>query len=180
MKSSLSIPLLALSAFRQQEPGPTDSPDGSAPPASELRSSFGSGEVLDTTTYRQGGRDITVQQLALDPQRPVVPAVSDHGKSQIQGEAPPAPTESEPTEANSSFHLLQLSATVFPGPLTRLRWHHHGADGPRTRILGLVRTLTFIIAAASAPFEMLRARSTRCSWASVARISVMRIRPSRL
>ncbi len=138
MKSFLPIPLLALSVFGQQEPGPTNPPDGSAPPASELRSSFGPGEVLDTTTYRQGGRDIIVQQLALDPQRPVVPAVSDHGKSQIESEAPPAPTDPEPTEADTSFHLLSVSATVFPGPLTRLRWHHHGADGPRTRILGLV------------------------------------------
>jgi len=99
----------------------SDPPDGSAPTAGEVRYSLKPAEVLETTTTRQGGRNITVQRLALDPDDPVVPA------RRIDTPAS-APQQGEPSFAPPAF-LLMLSATVYPGPHTYLRWTHHFSDG---------------------------------------------------
>jgi hypothetical protein len=108
----------------QQEPALlTDPPDGSEIPAPEVRAVFAPAEVLETTVTRQGGRDITVQRLALDPNDPIKPVFPE----------PPAaiPAELAPAElsaaAPSFLHIL--SATVYPCPRTFLNWTHSFADG---------------------------------------------------
>lgn len=115
----------------QQQPALlTDPPDGSLPPAPEVRAVFTPAEVLETTVTRQGGRNIIVQHLALDPNNPIQPVFP----------TPPAatPTEPAPTatyDAPPSF-LLLLSATVYPGPRTFLNWTHHFPDGTSRQFSG--------------------------------------------
>jgi hypothetical protein len=120
--SSLAATLCLASA--QQDPTLiNDPPDGSEAPAQKVHTVFRDAEVLETTVTRQGGRDIIVQQLALDtsdPVRPVLPA-------------PPAPVTADPATVTvydtPPIYFLMLSATVHPGPRTRLRWTHRFPDG---------------------------------------------------
>jgi len=73
MKTFLSLPFVLVSAFAQQQPALLeDPPDGTAPPAREIRYAFKPAEVLETTVHHEGGRDIIVQRLALDPGDPVI------------------------------------------------------------------------------------------------------------
>ena len=108
-----------------------DPPDGSEAAAPEVRAVFAPAEVLETTVTRQGGRDIIVQHLALDPNDPIEPVFSPP-LAEIPVDVPiEVPVESAPAEvsaATSSF-ILMLSATVYPGPRTFLNWSHPLADG---------------------------------------------------
>jgi len=108
--------------FGQQPTLLADPPDGSEMPAVETRVELKPAEVLETTVTRQGGRDIIVQRLALDPNDPVAPVV--------KAIPLPAPESSDslPAFAPPSY-LLLLSATVYPGPRTYLRWTHNFGDG---------------------------------------------------
>jgi hypothetical protein len=111
-------------ASAQQQPALlNDPPDGSAAPMPVVRAVFKPAEVLETTVTRQGGRDIIVQRLALDPNDPIKPVV-------------PAPPVSPSPQAAFTHdydvppsYILLLSATVHPGPRTRLGWTHHSQDG---------------------------------------------------
>lgn len=108
----------------QQEPALlADPPDGTAVPAPEVRAVFKPAEVLETSVTRQGGRDITVQRLALDPNDPIKP-VFPAPPAAIPAESAPAVTYDAPP-----FYLMMLSATVHPGPRTSLRWTHRFPDG---------------------------------------------------
>lgn len=120
-----------LPIFAQQQPALlTDPPDGSLPPAPEVRAVFAPAEVLETTVTRQGGRNIIVQHLALDPNNPIQPVFP----------TPPAatPTEPAPTATYDAppSYLLLLSATVYPGPRTFLNWTHHFPDGTSRQFTG--------------------------------------------
>jgi hypothetical protein len=115
----------------EQEPALlTDPPDGSEAPAPEVRAVFAPAEVLETTVTRQGGRDIIVQRLALDPNDPIKP-VFPTPPSAIPAESAPAETY----DAHPSY-LLMLSATVYPGPRTFLNWTHHFTDGTSRQFSG--------------------------------------------
>lgn len=98
-------------------------PDGSVVPAPEVHAVFRPAEVLGTTIRRQGDRDIIVQRLALDPDNPVSPVL------------PAAPARPIPSveqgidDETAPFHLMMLSATVYPGPRTRLSWVHQTETG---------------------------------------------------
>ena len=129
------LPLLALPfsvAPAEQEPALlADPPDGSAVSGHEVRAVFKPAEVRETTVTRQGGRDIIVQRLALDPNDPIKPVVPesptaipfDPAAAVDFPDAPPA-------------YLLFLSATVYPGPRTALRWTHHFPDGTSREFSG--------------------------------------------
>ena len=56
----------------------------------------------------------------------------------LEVHVPVTPSEptSPPDTAVESAHLLLLSATVYPGPRTHLRWTHHFADGRRQEYSG--------------------------------------------
>jgi hypothetical protein len=120
-----------LPTFAEQQPALlADPPDGSSPPSQEVRAVFAPAEVLETTVTRQGGRDIIVQHLALDPNDPIQPVFP----------TPPAatPTEPAPTATYDAppSYLLLLSATVYPGPRTFLNWTHHFPDGTSRQFSG--------------------------------------------
>jgi hypothetical protein len=121
-----SLALLSVSVYpaaAQQQPALLSEPlDGSEAPAVEVRAVFKPAEVLETTVTRQGGRDIIVQRLALDPNDPVKPVV----KAEPIPVSPPL--DSQPYFAPPCY-LLMLSATVYPGSFTYLRWTHNSADG---------------------------------------------------
>lgn len=126
---SIFIALAAVLSVASAEQEPAllnDPPDGSAPPAPEVRAVFRPAKVLETTVTRQGGRDIIVQRVALDPNDPVKPVIP----------APPAPPSANPDHSAPAadhdappFYLMMLSATVHPGPRTSLRWTHRFPDG---------------------------------------------------
>ena len=113
---------LCLASAEQQPALLSDPPDGSEAPEPEVRAVFAPAEVLETTVTKQGGRDIIVQHLALDPNDPIKPVFP----------APPAESteiaQAGLTGAPPSY-LLVLSATVYPGPRTFLNWTHPFADG---------------------------------------------------
>lgn len=122
--SVFSVLLVGFASTHAQQPALLgDPPDGSAAPAPEIRAVFGPAVVEETTITRQGGRDIIVQRLALDPNDPIKPVVPE----------PPAAIQLDPSifvvaDASPTF-LLLLSATVYPGPRSALRWAHHLPDG---------------------------------------------------
>jgi len=109
---SLSSALLLAATSHAQQPPPSslDPPDGSAPPALEARYALKPADVLETTTTRQGGRNITIKRLALDPGDPIVPA--------RRIDTPAAPPQQGETSFAPPALLLMLSATVYPGPHT--------------------------------------------------------------
>lgn len=114
-------------ATAQQEPAlPNDPQDGSQAPAREVQSVFRNAEVFETTVTRQSGRDIIAQQLALDPTDPVRPVLP---APPAQFTADPAPSATEGDYDTPPHYLMMLSATVHPGPRTRLRWTHRFPDG---------------------------------------------------
>lgn len=122
---------MLIAAHAQQEPALlSDPPDGSASPSEEVRAVFKPAEVLETTVTRQGGRDVIVQHLALDPNDPIKPVI------------PPQPVARSPQPASADTydapptHILLLSATVYPGPRTSLRWTHYYADGTSREFSG--------------------------------------------
>ncbi len=90
-----------------------------------------SAEVLETTITRQGGRDIIVQHLALDPNNPVKPVVP-----KIPSEGSSSATYDPDSVFAPPSYLLLLSATVFPGPRTYLRWTRHFGDGQAEEFSG--------------------------------------------
>ena len=122
----------------------SDPPDGSEVPAPEVRAVFAPAEVLETTVTHQGGRNIIVQRLALDPNDPIQPVVpATHPEPTV----PTEPTEfleatefienqaAEIPDASPSY-LPVLTATVYPGPRTFLRWSHYFADGTSREFSG--------------------------------------------
>ena len=122
----------------QQQPALlTDPPDGSEASAPEVRAVFAPTEVLETTVTRQGGRDVIVQHLALDPNDPIIPVFptpptepaepSDTADSTSSTESTEDVTAEIP-EATPAY-LPMLTATVYPGPRTFLSWTHVSADG---------------------------------------------------
>jgi hypothetical protein len=82
--------------------------------AAETRFTPKPAQVLETTVTRQGGRDIIVQRLALDPNIPVKPVVPAKP-------LPAPPKLASPTVFAPPSYLLLLFATVCPGPNTYLR-----------------------------------------------------------
>ncbi len=107
----------------QQQPALlSDPPDGSESKAPEIRYVFPPAEVLETTVHEEGGRKIIVQNLALDPTDPVKPV--RHPEAAPAAPQPPG----EPFFTPPTF-LTMLSATVYPGPRTNLRWTHVAEDG---------------------------------------------------
>jgi len=132
MKTFLPLPLIVASALAQQQPALLgDPPDGTEPIQPEIRYAFKPAEVLETTVHHQGGRDIIVQRLALDPSDPVIPVRSADIPA---GTSHPEP-QGEQTLTSPSF-LMMLSATVYPGPFTYLRWTHNSVDGTATEYSG--------------------------------------------
>ncbi len=114
-------------AHAQQQPALlSDPPDGSEAPAPEVRAVFAPAEVLETTVTHQGGRDIIVQHLALDPNDPIKPVFPATIPASPGESSESAPAELSAT-APSFLHIL--SATVHPGPRTFLNWTHPFADG---------------------------------------------------
>lgn len=125
----------------------SDPPDGSEVSAPQVRAVFAPAEVLETTVTHQGGRNIIVQRLALDPNDPIQPVFpAQHPVPTVLTE----PTEFlEPTEATeflenqaaeipdaSPSYFPVLSATVYPGPRTFLSWSHYFADGTSREFSG--------------------------------------------
>lgn len=94
--------------------------------------------MVDEKIHQQGGRRIIVQQLELDPARPIVAATPARLSETLIAEdaATIPPTDEERAAAAAGFHLFHLSATVFPGPLTRLRWYHLDQTGERNEYTG--------------------------------------------
>ena len=89
--------------------------------------------VEKTEIHRQGGRNIIVQRLAPDPLRPLKP---------VRIVATPAPKRDSPAEfsrepnATPPAGLLMLSATVFPGSVSRLSWIYQSPDGTPHEVSG--------------------------------------------
>jgi hypothetical protein len=124
-----------LLANGDQEPALlTEPPDGSEAPELEIRAEFAPAEVIETTVTHQGGRDIIVQQLALDPNDPIIPVFPAAQDDPTESTEPSNPIESnedvaaETPDAAPSY-LPMLTATVYPGPRTFLSWTHVSADG---------------------------------------------------
>jgi hypothetical protein len=121
-----------ITAHAQQEPSLlSDPPDGSETPVPKVRAVFKPCVVEETTVTRQGGRDIIVQRLALDPNDPIKPVVPES----------PAAIPFDPAAAADfpdapPAYLLFLSATVYPGPHTFLSWTHQFPDGTRREFSG--------------------------------------------
>lgn len=140
MKKAFLLPALCLSfsllAKAEQQPALLfDPPDGSAPPPVEARYTFKPAEVVESTVTRQGGRDVIVQRVALDPNDPVKPVVKVETPVKTPSDSPPSDMSLPPEYVPPSY-LLLLSATVHPGPLTYLRWTHYFADGDSQEFSG--------------------------------------------
>ena len=129
---------LCLAPADQQPVLLSDPPDGSEVSAPQVRAVFAPAEVLETTVTHQGGRNIIVQRLALDPNDPIQPVFP------AQHPEPAVPTEAtefienqaaEIPDASPSY-LPVLSATVYPGPRTFLSWSHYFADGTSREFSG--------------------------------------------
>ncbi|QTN33053.1 hypothetical protein HZ994_12245 [Akkermansiaceae bacterium] len=125
------LPLIALVASlsvtnAQQQPALlTEPPDGSEAIAPEIRVALRPADVEETTVTRQGGRDITVQRLALDPNDPVKPVISVKPSP-----APAVPAgETQDAAPTAPTYLTLLSASVYAGSLTSVRWVHCREDG---------------------------------------------------
>lgn len=117
---------ILLTLAEQQPALLSDPPDGSEAPAPEVRAVFAPAEVLEITVTHQGGRDIIVQHLALDPNDPIKPVLPA-----TLNAAPAESSENAPSELSAAApsYLHILSATVHPGPRTFLNWTHPSADG---------------------------------------------------
>ena len=125
-KSFLFLLVFCSSALAESQPTLISALSyGSGALSREARSAFKPAEVLKTTIDQQGGRRIVVQHLALDPTHPVIPVRPIVATSSAISMA----TDENRIEADSTFHLLLLSATVYPGPITYLRWSHNFKDG---------------------------------------------------
>ena len=134
-----------LLAHAEQQPALlTEPPDGSEASAPEVRAVFAPAEVLETTVIHEGGRDVIVQHLALDPNDPIIPVFPTPPTEPAE----PADTadSTEPTEstevvaaeipeATLSYPPI-ISATVYPGPRTFLSWTHVSADGTSREFSG--------------------------------------------
>lgn len=109
-----------------------DPPDGSEPVPRQIRAAFKPAEVIDTKVTSQGGRKVIVQRLALDPAHPVTPVRKKEAAPPPSGK----PQENTAPEVAPPFHLLMLSATVYPGPATRLEWTWQKKDGSVENVTG--------------------------------------------
>lgn len=104
-----------ITAHAQQEPALlSDPPDGSETPVPKVRAVFKPCVVEETTVTRQGGRDIIVQRLALDPIDPIKPVVP---------------------ESPAAIPFDPAAAADFPTPLPPISFSSpprkiHGASGP--------------------------------------------------
>ncbi len=125
---------LALAVLAPAQQDPALSPDGGEAPTPEARAVFSPGEALSTTVTRQGGRDIIVQHLALDPNDPIQPVLPPEPVA-VPAESPPAPDSMNEGEAPPA-QILLLSATVHSGPRTFLSWTHVFADGTSQEFSG--------------------------------------------
>lgn len=88
---------------------------------------FKPAEVLETTVTRQGGRDIIVERIALDPDDPIRPVFP--ASPTVLPATPPGDDDAADFSDTAPFQLRMLSATVFPGPRTFLNWSHRFEDG---------------------------------------------------
>ena len=142
------IPCLHIQVSAQQQPALlTDPPDGSEASAPEVRAVFAPAEILETTVIHEGGRDVIVQHLALDPNDPIIP-VFPTPPTEPAEPAEPADTADSTSSTESTedvtaeipeatpAYLPMLTATVYPGPRTFLSWTHVSADGASREFSG--------------------------------------------
>lgn len=116
----------AASAQKQQPAILSAITDGTKVVAPARSTAFTPAEILSSRNFASGGREIIVQRLALDPNHPVEAIVSPaYGKIP---ESPPA-AELAPPETLPDFCLLHLFVEVFPGPVSRVRWHTQDHEG---------------------------------------------------
>ncbi len=133
MKALFLIPLVLATAYAQQEsPQPATTAKGEV--TEYGRSLFKpQGDIVEETSiHRQGEREIIVQRLAIDPTRPLKPV----RKVEVKLPTPAAPLLEKETYDLQPSGILFLSATVYPGPATSLRWTHTLADGTTLEITG--------------------------------------------
>jgi hypothetical protein len=135
-------------AHGEQQPALlTDPPDGSEASEPEARAEFAPAEILETTVIHEGGRDVIVQHLALDPNDPIIPVFpttpTDSAEPAVPADTAGSTEPNEPTEDVTTVipdetpsYLPTINATVYPGPRTFLSWTHISADGTSREFSG--------------------------------------------